>query len=152
MNELELMDKVQFVYELALAKLELEGLSAKFEIDNSMRKFKLIDGDEELLRKRVAYFKRVNGKLTDYEILLQFNRTKSINQYLTHWIYPYKGKFHPQMIRALLNFIGAKQGDWILDPFIGSGTTAVEAFLMSVNCIGIDISPLCILQSKVKVE
>ncbi len=80
------------------------------------------------------------------------NVTKSVNQYLTHWIYPYKGKFHPQMIRALLNIIGLNEGDTVLDPFIGSGTTAVEAQLLGINCIGIDISPLCVLQSKVKVE
>lgn len=80
------------------------------------------------------------------------NRTRSINQYLTHWIYPYKGKFHPQMIRALMNIIGLKKGDTVLDPFIGSGTTALEAQLLGINCIGIDISPLCVLQSKVKTE
>jgi DNA modification methylase len=56
------------------------------------------------------------------------------------------------MIRALLNIIGLKQGDTVLDPFIGSGTTAVEAHLLGINCVGIDISPLCILQSKVKTE
>lgn len=152
MIELELMDKVQFIYELALAKLELEGLSAKFEVTNSMRKFRLISGDQDLLRRRVAYFKKINGQITDYEKLVQFNQTTSINQYLTHWIYPYKGKFHPQMIRALLNFIGVKEGETVLDPFIGSGTTAVEAQILGINCIGIDISPLCVLQSRVKTE
>jgi DNA modification methylase len=40
----------------------------------------------------------------------------------------------------------------VLDPFIGSGTTAVEAQLLGINCLGIDISPLCVLQSKVKTE
>ena len=151
-KEIELMDKIQFIYELALAKLELEALSAKFETTDSMRKFKLLDGDEELLKKRVAYFKKINGQITDYEKLVKYNQTKSINQYLTHWIYPYKGKFHPQMIRALLNFMKIQQGDWVLDPFIGSGTTAVEAQVLGINCIGVDVSPLCILQSKVKTE
>lgn len=47
--ELELMDKVQFIYELALAKLELESLSAKFESTNSMRKFKLLDGIDKII-------------------------------------------------------------------------------------------------------
>ena len=79
MKELKLMDKVQFVYELALAKLELDGLSAEFEIDNSMRIFKLINGNEELLRKRVAYFKEVDDKVTDYEKLVQFNQTTSMD-------------------------------------------------------------------------
>ena len=138
MRELELMDKVQFIYESVLAKLELEGLSAKFETTNSMRKFKLLEGDEELLKRRVAYFKRINGEITDYEKLVQFNQTRSINQYLTHWIYPYKGKFHPQMIRALLNFIGLKEGDTVLDPFMGSGTTAIVARRLGRKWIGIE--------------
>ena len=152
MVELELMDRVQFIYELALAQLELKGLGANFDVANSLRKFILKEGDEDLLVKRVAYFKRINGKTTIYERLVQYNQTKSINQYLTHWIYPYKGKFHPQMIRALLNFIGLKEGETVLDPFIGSGTTAVESQVMGINCIGVDISPLCVLQSKVKTE
>jgi len=150
--ELELMDKVQFIYELALAKLELEGLSAKFEPTNSMRKFKLLDGDQNLLRKRVAYFKKINGSISDYEKLVQFNQTTSINQYLTHWIYPYKGKFHPQMIRALLNFIQVKEGNLVLDPFLGSGTTALESQVLGINSVGIDVSPVCVLISKVKTQ
>ncbi len=150
--ELELMDKVQFIYELALAKLELEGLSAKFEATNSMRKFKLLDGNQNLLKKRAAYFKKINGATSDYEKLVQFNQTSSINQYLTHWIYPYKGKFHPQMIRALLNFIQVKEGDLVLDPFLGSGTTALESQVLGINSIGVDVSPVCVLISKVKTQ
>jgi 23S rRNA G2445 N2-methylase RlmL len=150
--ELELMDRVQFIYELALSKLELQGLSAKFETTNSLRKFKLLNGDANLLKKRLAYFKRINGETTDYEKLVKFNQTKSINQYLTHWFYPYKGKFHPQMIRALLNFTKIKQGELVLDPFIGSGTTALESQVLGINCVGIDVSPVCVLISRVKTE
>ncbi|GFP34152.1 hypothetical protein HKBW3S42_02492, partial [Candidatus Hakubella thermalkaliphila] len=101
---------------------------------------------------RTAYLKSVGKRFTDYVQIVQKNRTRSVNQYLTHWIYPYKGKFHPQMIRALLNIIALNQDDTVLDPFIGSGTTAIEAQLLGINCIGIDISFLCVLQSKVKVE
>jgi len=56
------------------------------------------------------------------------------------------------MIRALINIIGLKEGDVLLDPFSGSGTTALEAQLLGVNFIGIDISPLCVIQGKVKTE
>ncbi len=152
-RQLTLLDNVQFIYELALAQLELQSLGARFEVTNGLREFRLLEtGDDELLRKRLAYFKFFKGTYTDYFQIIQNNRTRSVNQYLTHWIYPYKGKFHPQMIRALLNIIRLKQGDVVLDPFIGSGTTAVEAQLLGINCIGIDVSPLCALQSKVKTE
>jgi len=152
-KQLVLLDNVQFIYELALAQLELRSLGVNFEVTNGLREFKLLEmRDDEELRKRLAYFKFVKGKPTDYFQIIQKNRTRSVNQYLTHWIYPYKGKFHPQMIRALLNIIGLKEGDTVLDPFIGSGTTALEAQLLGINCVGIDISPLCVLQSKVKTE
>ena len=152
-KQLLLLDNVQFIYELALAQLELKSLGVNFEVTNGLREFKLLEiKDEELLRRKLAYFKFVKGKPTDYFLIIQKNRTRSVNQYLTHWIYPYKGKFHPQMIRALMNIIGLKQGDTVLDPFIGSGTTAVEAQLLGINCVGVDVSPLCVLQSKVKTE
>ena len=73
-----------------------------------------------------------------------------MNQYLTHWIYPYRGKYHPQMVRALLNIVGAKPGSRILDPYLGSGTTALEASLLGIDCVGVDISPLCVLLTRVK--
>ena len=152
-RQLILLDNVQFIYELALAQLELQSLGTQFEVTNGLREFKLLDTkDDEALRRKLAYFKFVKGKYTDYFQIIQKNRTRSVNQYLTHWIYPYKGKFHPQMIRGLLNIIGLEQGDTVLDPFVGSGTTAVEAQLLGINCIGIDVSPLCVLQSKVKTE
>ena len=152
-RQLILLDNVQFIYELALAQLELQSLGTRFEVTNGLREFKLLDTkDDGELRRKLAYFKFVKGSPTDYFQIIRMNRTRSVNQYLTHWIYPYKGKFHPQMIRGLLNIIGLEQGDTVLDPFIGSGTTAVEAQLLGINCIGIDVSPLCVLQSKVKTE
>ena len=107
-------------------------------------------GEHQRLKRRLAYFQTVNGQNTDYFYISRKNRTRSVNQYLTHWIYPYKGKFHPQMIRAALNIIGLESGETVLDPFVGSGTTALEAQLLGVNCVGLDASPLCVLQSRVK--
>jgi len=152
-KQLLLLANVQFIYELALAQLELKSLGASFEVTNGLREFKLLnkDHDNDIIKKS-AYFRCVRNQPTDYFKIIQKNNTRSVNQYLTHWIYPYKGKFHPQMIRALLNIIGLKKGDTILDPFIGSGTAAVEAQLLGINCTGIDVSPLCVLQSKVKTE
>jgi DNA modification methylase len=152
-SDLTLLDNVQFIYELSLAELELTALGSDFQVTNGLREFKINNQSEELndkIVKRSSYFKTVGQKFTDYFHIIQKNRTRSVNQYLTHWIYPYKGKFHPQMIRALLNVIGLKEGDVVFEPFSGSGTTALEAQLLGINFIGIDISPLCVLQGKVK--
>ena len=150
---LKLHNNIQFIYELALARLEMESFGVNFEITNNLREFKLNSTKNiNFFKKRLAYFKSINGEFTDYHFIQQYNQTRSVNQYLTHWFYPYKGKFHPQMIRALINIIGIKEGEIVLDPFLGSGTTALECQLLGINCIGIDISPLCVLISRVKTE
>ncbi len=56
------------------------------------------------------------------------------------------------MIRALMNIIKIKHGETLFDPFVGSGTAVLEAQILGVNAIGLDISPLCVLISKVKTE
>jgi DNA modification methylase len=154
-EELILLDNVQFIYELSLAELELNALGIDYKVTNGLREFKILNKSPEnkdLIKRKTSYFKSIDGELTDYYHIIQRNQTRSVNQYLTHWIYPYKGKFHPQMIRALLNIIGLKEGDTVLDPFSGSGTTALEAQLLGINFFGIDISPLCVIQGRVKTE
>lgn len=150
---LRLQSNIQFIYELALSRMELRSLGVSFRVRNSLRSFSA-DGtaDTSTLKHRLAYCEKIDDDFTDYYFIQKYNQTRSVNQYLTHWIYPYKGKYHPQMIRSLLNIIRLKPGETVLDPFIGSGTTAVEAQLLGINCIGLDVSPLCVLISKVKTE
>ncbi|MDD1721841.1 MAG: site-specific DNA-methyltransferase [Euryarchaeota archaeon] len=150
-SQIQLFSNVQFIYELLLAQLELRSLNATFEMSNDLRSFVLLHAkDRSLLRRRLAYFESVDGHKTDYSSVVQKNCTNSVNQYLTHWIYPYKGKFHPQMIRAALNICKLSPGDTVLDPFVGSGTTALEAQLLGIDFIGYDASPVCVMQSRVK--
>jgi len=141
--QLRLMTNTQFIYELALAQMELSALGAEFRVSDDFRVFS-VDGaaDTEQLVRRLAYFETVDGRPTDYARALRFNQTRSINQYLTHWVYPYKGKFHPQLVRALLNVLGVQAGETVLDPFVGSGTTLVEAQMLGINAVGFDVSPL----------
>ena len=51
----------------------------------------------------------------------------------------YYGNFVPQIPYQLLMRY-TKKGDLILDPFIGGGTTAIEALKLDRNIVGIDIS------------
>ena len=45
----------------------------------------------------------------------------------------------PKLCRTLLNLAGARTGDTVLDPFCGSGTLLMEAALLGMKCIGVDI-------------
>ncbi|MBW2975083.1 hypothetical protein KY366_05170 [Candidatus Woesearchaeota archaeon] len=73
------------------------------------------------------------------------------NSYLTHNFHPYPAKFIPQIPRNLIINL-SNEGDWILDPFCGCGTTLVESKLLKRNSIGVDINPLSTLISKVKTK
>lgn len=50
----------------------------------------------------------------------------------------YHGNFVPQIPYQLFSRY-TKKGDWILDPFMGSGTSLIEAQRMERNSIGIEI-------------
>jgi tRNA G10 N-methylase Trm11 len=45
----------------------------------------------------------------------------------------------PKICRTLLNLAGARPGDTVLDPFCGTGTLLMEAAMLGMKCIGVDI-------------
>ncbi len=51
----------------------------------------------------------------------------------------YRGNWAPQIPRALLETY-TRPGDLVLDPFVGGGTTLIEAVLLGRNAIGYDVS------------
>ena len=69
---------------------------------------------------------------------------------LTHGLHKYPAKFFPELPRWLIRRY-SQENDWILDPFAGSGTTNVEAFLLKRHSVGIDVDPFSRFISKVKV-
>jgi len=46
---------------------------------------------------------------------------------------------HPKLARAMVNLTGAMPGEMLLDPFCGIGSILMEASLLGINSIGIDI-------------
>src|SRR5690242_8793303 len=104
MNTLQLPRNVQFLYEEHLARLEFTALGCH-ELsragDHWNEMTGSVNGTADLLLNRSAYLGSLDGRPSVYAELIRpryqgglFNRTRSVNQYLTHWIYPYRGKFH----------------------------------------------------------
>jgi len=148
---LEVVPQLNEVYELELAFLESRLLS-----------------DEEILRNG-AYFARVGDALTRHFLMCSgepvrlpahsssrlrsfFKSNQFKTGYATHGLFPYRGKFHPQMIKGLLNVMGLKPGDTVLDPMMGSGTVLIEARLMGIHSYGIDASPFCRFMAQAKID
>ncbi|MFZ8786512.1 DNA methyltransferase [Thermocrinis sp.] len=66
-----------------------------------------------------------------------------------HSIHPYPAMFHFLLVRKFLKELSS-EGDLVLDPFCGSGVSAVEALLSGRNYVGYDINPLAVLIAKVR--
>jgi site-specific DNA-methyltransferase (cytosine-N4-specific) len=64
-------------------------------------------------------------------------------------IHPYPAMFHFMVVRKFIKEL-TKEGAFILDPFCGSGVSAVEALKNNRNYFGFDINPLAILITKVR--
>lgn len=59
----------------------------------------------------------------------------------------YRGNWSPYIPRNLI-LRYSNPGDWILDQFVGSGTTLVEAKLLGRNAVGVDVNPNAIAITK----
>src|SRR6266511_2279367 len=75
--------------------------------------------------------------------LPQVQRTKHV-----HALHPYLGKFIPQLVDVFLERYFSPR-DCLYDPFVGSGTTLVEANAFGASAIGCDISAFNCLLARV---
>lgn len=76
-------------------------------------------------------------------------KTKDNVHGLTHNYYRYPARFSPKFVREVIQ-IFSKEGDVILDPFVGGGTTLVEALASNRHSIGFDVSPIASFVSETK--
>ncbi len=61
---------------------------------------------------------------------------------------PWKGQFSPQLVERLLAAY-AKQPSVLLDPFVGSGTSLVEAASQGHSAQGFDLNPAAVILARV---
>lgn len=76
--------------------------------------------------------------------------SRQSTRYSAHGLHEYRGKFNPQIVRAIGNIIGLQFGDSVLDPFVGSGTTLLECAHAGWNAVGMDLNPLAVFLANAK--
>lgn len=59
----------------------------------------------------------------------------------THNFYLYPARFSPEIARAVVETF-SQPGDWVLDPFMGGGTSIIEGLTTGRGMIGIDLNAL----------
>lgn len=139
-------------FEQRLAELEVMGAADPRQLAFASR----VDG----YRTHQYYFDRfwklaptpAASDLLSYAAQVSDGNRVAAHNYLTHGLHAYKGKFFPQIVRALTNYAGLGPEASVVDPFVGSGTTTLEAQLMGVDSYGIDKNPLAALIAETKVK
>jgi hypothetical protein len=118
----------------------------------------------QTIERTKYYIKRLYKSLTEPKQNnindLNLNRWKEYDDLITDslWILKrrdnsgvhhagYWGNFIPQIPNQLLRRY-TKKGEWILDPFLGSGTTFIEAQRLGRNAVGIELSKKVLEQTK----
>jgi DNA modification methylase len=147
----ELLPATNQIYELELAMGELNTLKPEDLIRRGAYFYK-VEGNETYHYKLCTGAPLLLDKRTSMRLRTFFQAYQFKTGYATHGLFPYRGKFHPQMIKAVMNIIGLKEGDTVLDPMTGCGTTNIEATIMGINSVGVELSPFCCLMSDAKVR
>lgn len=150
-----------FPYEKEMAQREVAALLKPVEVavaDDGLQ----VSGEFRATQlKRLVYFGEYsfNGKVkptlqNDLEssCTVTGSQKRQSTRYSVHGMHEYKGKFNPQVVRGLLNILGATSNSKILDPFCGSGTSLVECAHVGMTAIGCDMNPLAVYITNAKLK
>lgn len=155
-------------FESVLAGRELSGLLSNSNIGAGpvIEMPNLDDSTANTLIRRLAYFDEYDldgEKGFTQQTLREVSQTHDpLNagklpksrrlRFGAHDIHEYRGKFFPQLVRALINQANLSEGATICDPMSGSGTTALEVVDLGLNFIGTDLNPLSIVLTSAKAQ
>jgi len=153
----KLLDIINRIYEIQLARLELLSLGAtevNLDFDNLELRFKY-KGNVNKLKERVSWLESINNEPTWIVDIINANRKilyKYADLWFSNFVYNFKARFRPPLARSAINIVCPENKGIILDPFTGSGTTNVEATLLGLDSIGVDINPFYTTMTKAKYQ
>ena len=148
-----------YPYERELAFREVAGLFGNPVIGEVPDGLELVNEADDRLASRLTYFSEVaNGQGTvetlqsRLESAARHGKSRQATRYSVHGLHEYKGKFNPQVVRAILNILSISSGQRVLDPFCGSGTTLVECSHIGAISYGVDLNPFAVFIANAKLQ
>jgi site-specific DNA-methyltransferase (cytosine-N4-specific) len=146
-----------YPYERDLARREVLAVLGLGDCDISEQGVRLPHWVDAEAANRLTYFSHVDGVTgaiptiqARLEQAARRGRTRQATRYSVHGLHEYKGKFNPQVAKAILNIFGVDSASRVLDPFCGSGTTLVECAHLGAAAMGTDLNPLAVFLAKAK--
>jgi SAM-dependent methyltransferase len=148
-----------FPYELELAMREVKTLLPKASLSETSKGLRLRGGFDPEVANRLVYFAGASDG-ERYSPTMQ-SRLERVNgdrpkrqstRYSAHGLHEYKGKFNPQIVRAILNILDIPVGSRVIDPFCGSGTSLLECVHLGMDAFGTDINPLAVFIANAKLD
>ena len=106
-----------------------------------MDRSEALDSGERWGRENAAVVRRIDEVDWDFPDQVSDSLFSDI-----HW---HPGRFPSQLPAVLIGRL-TSPGDFVLDPFVGSGTTVVEAQRLGRHSVGIDINPIAYIVTKAK--
>lgn len=146
-----------YPYERDLAAREIASLFGNPAVQMSLDGVDVACEPDNDSISRLTYFARAaNGResVETTQRLLEHGarsgKKRQATRYSVHGLHEYKGKFNPQVAKALLNIFRVGYGQNVLDPFCGSGTTLVECTHLGARGYGIDVNPFAVFLANAK--
>lgn len=101
--------------------------------------------ERQLLEAKYAPKLEVTEKFNRQNVSYQLSKKDALHRWLK-----YKEGFSATLVNLLLDEMDAIPGDLVMDPFMGSGTTALVCKMRGINSIGYDVMPICNISLKAK--
>jgi site-specific DNA-methyltransferase (cytosine-N4-specific) len=148
-----------YPYEKELASREISALLNILPVREVAEGVELESNVDIESAKRLTYFAGfANGQgvvetlQSRLENCARSTKKRQSTRYSVHGLHEYKGKFNPQVVRAILNIFAVRAGDRVFDPFSGSGTTLIECAHVGAFGYGTDLNPLAVFIANAKLQ
>tara|TARA_Y100001968_G_scaffold122560_2_gene111506 strand:- start:430 stop:1467 length:1038 start_codon:yes stop_codon:yes gene_type:complete len=159
-NKKKILDKINSIRESIPDKQDMKNIYLINELEQ-ISQTKTIDRIYYYVNRLIKSIGEVKqGKYND----LNLNQWKRYDDIITDslWLIDkrdssgehsasYWGNFIPQIPAQLIKRY-TKKNEWVLDTFLGSGTTMIESIRQNRNCIGIELNPKVIKNTKKIIE